>query len=104
MDLLEQQRLAVGQAQPLEVERRRAGLEPERGRDGLTRGLGPGRDQPRRRVEAARLHLLGERELAGEVAVDPRMEDERAAAARPLEPLLADQLASARRTVIRLQP
>ena len=53
VDLLEQQRLAVGEAQPLEVERRRAELEPEGVGDGLARGLGSGRDQPRRRIETA---------------------------------------------------
>ena len=56
-------------------------------------GLGPGGDQARLGVEAARLHLLGERELAGEVAIDPGVQDERAAPARPLQPALADQLA-----------
>ena len=92
VDLLEQERLAAGDPQPLEVERRRARLDPERRRDDLAGRLGPGADQARLRVEAAVLHLLGEAERAGEVALDPRREDGRAAAAGPLDPALAGQL------------
>ena len=104
VDLLEQEGLAVGEAQALEVERRRPGSSPSAGGDRLPRGLGPGGDQAGLGIEAAGLHLLGEAQGAGEVDVDPRREDERAAAAGPLEPLLADELAQRARTVIRLQP
>ena len=104
VDLLEEEGLAAGEPEPLQVERRRARLELERRRDGLARRLGPGRDEPRLGVEAAALHLLGEAHAAAEVALDARVEHERAAAARPLDAALAGELVRARRTVIRLQP
>ena len=93
VDLLEQERLAIGQPQPLQVEGRRAELEPEGRRDGLAGRLGPRTDQPGLRVETARLHLLGEAQGTGEIDVDPGCEDECSAAASPLEPAFADQLA-----------
>ena len=60
MDHLEQQRLAAREAEPLEVEGGRAGLQLERRGHGLAGGLGPRRDQPGLGVQAAALHLLGE--------------------------------------------
>src|SRR5512147_234884 len=92
-DLLEQERLAIGQAEPLEVERRRPELDVERRGDRLAGRLGSGRHEARLRIQAASLHLLGERQVPGEVPVDPGMEDERAATAGPLQASLADELA-----------
>ena len=45
------------------------------------------------RVETTPAHLFGEAERARDVAVDAWLEDERAAAARALDPSLANQLA-----------
>ena len=80
VDLLEQERLAAGDPQPLDVQGGRAGLDPERRGHDLAGRLRPRRDQARLRIEAAVLHLLGEAERAGEVALDPGREDDRAAA------------------------
>ena len=104
VDLLEQVRLAAGEAEPLEVERRRAGLQVERRRRPLTGRLGPGRDQARLRVEAALLHLVGE---AGRLAMSRSRRGWRTNVPRPrvrsMRPSRASS-SSARRTVIRLQP
>jgi hypothetical protein len=93
MDPLEEEWLATGDPQPFEVERRRARLDRERRGHDLPGRLGPGRHDPRLRVEAAVLHLLGERQGAPEVALDPRREDRRPAPARPLDAVLVGQLA-----------
>src|SRR5262245_8787935 len=50
------------------------------------------RDETRARIEAALAHLLGEARPAGDVAVHPRVEDERPATARALDAALARQL------------
>ena len=92
MHLLEQQRLAVGQPEALEVERRRPELETKARRDRFAGRLRPGGDHPGLRIEAAGLHLLGEREVAGEVPIDPGVEDERSAPAGTFHPPLAHEL------------
>ena len=92
MDLLEQERLAVGGPQPLDVEGRRAGRDPEGTGDALARRFRAGCHEACLRVQAAILHLLGEAHRAGKVALDPRPEDGRATAARPLQACLARQL------------
>src|SRR2546425_850033 len=60
VDLFQQERLAVGDPQPVDVQRRRAGLDPERICDTFAGRFRPCRDEPGLRVEAAVLHLLGE--------------------------------------------
>jgi hypothetical protein len=92
VDLLEEERLAASEPEPLDVQRRRAELELEARGDRLASGLGPRRDQPGGRVEAAGMHLVGEAPVATEVQVETAMEDERSAAARSLDALLAGEL------------
>jgi len=92
MDLLEEERLAVGDPQPLDVERRRARLDPERVGDALAGGFRSRGDEPRLGVQAAILHLLREAQRPGEVALDPRPEDRGPAAARALHAVLAGEL------------
>ena len=53
VDLLEQVGLAAGQAQPFEIQGRRAGLQLEGRGDGHRRRLGPGGDQARLGIQAA---------------------------------------------------
>src|SRR4051812_32878415 len=92
MHLLEEVRLAIGHPEAFPVERRRVGLEAEGLGDVRCRRLRSRRHEPGRWVEAAALHLLGEGHLPGEVEVDAWRQHERALAARPLDPLLADEL------------
>ena len=102
--LLEQEGLAVGHAQPLEVDDRGADRDVERLGDGGAGGDRSSRRRAGRRVVAAALDLLGEGHRAVEVEVDrgrmtkvprPRVRSRRRSRARS---------PSARRTVIRLQP
>ena len=91
MDLLEEVRLAARQSEPLEVQRRRARLEAQRRGDRNRGRLGPGGDQAGLGVQAALLHLVREAGAAGDVALQARSEDERAASAGPLDaPLLGE--------------
>src|SRR3990170_6511956 len=92
MDLLQQKRLATGGTEPLEVEGRRAGLELERRRDGLTGRFGAGHDEAGLRVKAAMVHLVGEAGERRQIALDARHRDEGPAAACPLQAPLARQL------------
>jgi hypothetical protein len=92
VDLLEEERLSAGQPETLEIEGRRAELEIEGRGDSLTCRLRPSGDQARRRIESAGQHLIGEAAIATEVQVEARMENERSAPSRPLDPLLASQL------------
>ena len=50
------------------------------------------------------MHLVGERQFIGEIAIDPRMKDIRPTTAGPLDRCSRASSLSARRTVIRLQP
>ena len=92
MDLLEQERLAAGQAQALEIDDRLTRLERQGAGDRHRRRLRSGRDQPGLGVETALPHLFGEARPRGDVAIEARMEDERAAPARPFDPALTHQL------------
>src|SRR5262245_3905029 len=92
VDLLEEQRLAAGQPEAFEVERRRAGLELQGVRDGLAGGFAPRGDDLRLGVQAVILHLAGERLAAAEVQLEPGMEDVRAAPAGPLDAPLTCEL------------
>ena len=93
VDLLEQERLAAGEAEPLEVERRRAELELERVRRPPRRPI-PAEprssrvvgSRPRVCISSVKLRLPPKFEL------EAGMEDERAAAAGPLDALLAGEL------------
>src|SRR5215204_6294296 len=67
VDLLEQVWLTAGEAEALEIQRGRAGLEAQGGPDAHGRRLGPGGDQARLRIEAALLHLVGEAGTARDV-------------------------------------
>ena len=92
VDLLEQERLTACEAKTLEIQGRRAELEIEGCSDGLTGRLRSGGDQAGRGIEPTGQHLVREATAAAEVQVEARVEDERAAAARPLDPLFASQL------------
>ena len=92
-DLLEEERLAVGHAQALEVDDGRADRDVQGLRDARVSGHRAGRDDARRRVVAEALHLFGERHRAVEVEVDRGAGHERAAAAGPLQAVLARQVA-----------
>jgi hypothetical protein len=92
VDHLQQERLAAGDAEALEVQGRGAGLQVEGRGDGLAGRLGPGGQQAGLRVEAAALHLLREAQGVRGADVEAGLEDERPAAARALEALLAGEL------------
>ena len=92
--LLEEQRLAAAEADPLEVDDRRIGRNA-RASPATASPAGSMRAVTTRVAGSrpATLHLLGEAHRAGDVAVDSRLEDERPAAARALDPTLAHELA-----------
>jgi hypothetical protein len=92
VDLLEEQGLATGQPQPLDVDARRPRFEPERGGHGLAGGLRARLDQARLGVQPTPLHLRAERHRLGEVTLDARVEDGGAASAGPLDPPFAGEL------------
>ena len=75
IDLLQQQRLSVGEAEPFEVQGRRGHHELERFGHLLACSLGPGGDHPGLRVQAAGLHLVGEAHRSGEVTLYRGPED-----------------------------
>ena len=87
------QRLAAAEADPLDVRDGGVLRDLEERGHGLTGRLEACRNDARGRVEAATPHLLGEAHRARDVAVDPWLEDERAASTRPFDPTLADELA-----------
>ena len=93
MHLLQEQGLVIRETEPLEIEDRGARFELEGGRHGHAGRFGAGGDDPGGRSHPAELHLLGEGEVTLEVAVDARVEDERASASCPLQPLLEDEIA-----------
>ncbi len=92
VDLLEQERLARGDAQPLEVQDRRTDGHLEGFGDPLAGGLVTALDDLGLWVEAVSLHLLGEAQSAAEVDLDRRLDDERATATGALEPPFSRQL------------
>ena len=92
MDLLQEQWLTVRHPDPLEVERRRTQVQLQSLGDALAGRLGTRLDDPRRRVEPAPLHLLGEAHRATQVDFDGRPRGKRPAPPRALETMLARQL------------
>ena len=93
VDHLQEERVAVGDAQPLEIERRRARFEGQGRRHGLAGGFRPGRDEARHRIQPTALHLGRERQRFGEVALDALWQHGRPPAAGALDATLADELA-----------
>jgi hypothetical protein len=93
VDLLEQVWLTAGEAEALEIQRGRAGLEAQGRRDTHRRRLGAGGDQARLRIEATLLHLVGEAGTARDVALQARSKDVRAASAGALDAALLGELA-----------
>ena len=91
--LLEQDGLAVGQAQPLDVQGGRSRFQLEGRGDGRTGRLGPRADEPRLGVEAAAQHLLAEALRVRQVTVDARRDDGGAASSGTQQASLAGQLA-----------
>jgi hypothetical protein len=91
--LLQEERLAVGHPEALEVDHGGSDRDVERLGDGGVGGDGPGGHDARGGVVAELLHLFGERHGAVEVEVDRRTGDERAASAGALEAPLAGQVA-----------
>ena len=92
MDLLEQERLVVGQPEPLDVQRRRADLDPEGGRHG---GAGRLAARATSRVPGSWPWSIISSAKLSEPAMsqpDRRSRHERPAAAGPLDPRLAGEL------------
>ena len=92
MDLLEEVRLTRRKSQSLEIERRRARLQR---RAAATATVADSGRAEIRRVSGSRprsLHLVGEARSPRDVAIQPRSEDEGAAATGSFDATLAHQL------------